>query len=117
MFARHRLRSSPILRLLVLALLVSGALAKPLLAVACELGDARQALVAQQAAQPAGEAGASGDCCPAQDCTECCVPATALVPGLGVATGSSVNAGLLPTLSVQFEPRAYPVGFRPPIAG
>lgn len=117
MFALHRFRLPTVLRMFVAALLVFGLLAKPMLAVGCDIGDARLALAGEhQAATQGSDAGASDDCCPAQDCNECCAP-TATLPAVGMTTSSQVNASPLSTLSVKFAPTAYPVGFRPPIAG
>lgn len=108
----------PVLHLLVLGLLVLGMLMKPVLAVACDIGDARQALASEQhLATPSPDSGTGDDCCPAQNCNECCTGGAVLVPPASTAVTDKVNSGPLPRLSVQFEPPAYPVGFRPPIAG
>ena len=117
MFALHRRRSLPVLRMFVLGLLVFGLLVKPVLAMACDIGDAQRTLAGEHPpAIQAPDAGTGDDCCPSQSCNECCAPTAALLPQIGVAMSSQASTSTLPTLSMQFEPTAYPVGFRPPIA-
>jgi hypothetical protein len=117
MFALQRLRLPPVLRMLMLGLLLLGLLVKPILAVACEIGDAQQTLAAElEPATQAPDTGASDDCCLAHSCYECCAHTVALVPPATVAATNQVSASPPPRLSVKFEPPGYPVGFRPPIA-
>lgn len=110
-----RPRLSPALHLLVLCLLVFGLVMKPVLAVACEIDDARRVLTDGQPVA-AAESEDSDECCPSQNCNECCCPTVAMVPKLKVAASLSLAASPLPALSVEFEPTAYPVALRPPIA-
>ena len=116
MSIRQRPRLSPALQMLVLCLLVFGLVMKPVLAVACEIDDARQVLADSHQPVVAADSGGSDDCCPSQNCSECCAHTVAMVPKLKVATSLPLMASPLPTLSVEFEPTAYPVALRPPIA-
>lgn len=104
------------LRLFVMGLLVFGLLVKPVLAAACEIDDARPGLAGQQQSIVAADPGTSEDCCLVQDCNACCAQVAAMVPQLKVAAAAPRLASPLPALSVEFEPTAYPVAFRPPIA-
>jgi hypothetical protein len=114
----HRLRLPLALRVFVLALLAFGLLMKPVLAVACEIDDARQGLAGQHQPLVAADPGTGGeDCCLVQNCNQCCVHTVAVLPPLKVAASFFAVASPLPALSVEFEPTAYPVALRPPIAG
>jgi hypothetical protein len=106
------------LRVFVLGLLMFGLVMKPVLAAACEIEDARQALVGEHAVPTVNSSDhyAGEDCCVVQNCGECCVHVAAMVPQVKVADTFAVAPNPLPALSVEFEPTAYPVAFRPPIA-
>jgi len=111
-----RLRLPSALRVVVLGLLVLGMVMKPVLASACEIGDAQQVLAAQH--QPAAaQVPQSGteSCCPAQNCNECCAHTVAMTPPIKVAATFHRATRLSPGPSRNFEPTVYPVGFRPPI--
>jgi hypothetical protein len=60
--------------------------------------------------------GASDDCCLGQNCNECCAHTAAMAPQWRVAAAVPAVASPLPSLSMDFEPTADPVAFRPPIA-
>jgi len=105
------------LRLLLLALVAFGLVAKPMLAAACDITDL------QLAAAPAGavmsatppDAG-DADCCPMQHCGQCCVHVSVAVPWVRIATANSVVAIPSPMSPRSFEPTPYPVALRPPIS-
>ncbi|MDR7134134.1 hypothetical protein J2X06_001318 [Lysobacter niastensis] len=104
------------LHVVVLGLLVLGMVMKPVLASACEISDAQQLLATQY--QPAvAQVPHSGteNCCPAQNCNECCAHTVAMTPPLKVLATFQTATRLSPGPSLKFEPTAYPVGFRPPI--
>ena len=104
------------LRLLLLGLLLFGLLVKPVLAATCEIDDARPELAGQHQSVVASDTGTSEDCCLVQDCNACCAQVAAMAPQLKVSAAVPQFASPLPALSVEFEPPAYPVAFRPPIA-
>src|SRR5687767_12638912 len=110
-----RPRLSPALHLLVLCLLAFGLVMKPVLAVACEIDDARQVLSGTHQPVLTTDVDSIDDCCPSQNCSECCAHTVAMVPKLKVAATLALVANPLSTLSVEFEPTAYPVALRPPI--
>jgi len=114
----HRLHLPLALHVFVLGLLVFGLVMRPVLAVACEIKDAQQVLTGEHLAAvvKSSDRGANEDCCLVQNCSECCAHAAAMVPQVEVAAAFSGAANPLPALSVEFEPTAYPVAFRPPIA-
>lgn len=108
--------TSSVLRFLMLALLLAGVLVKPVLAVECEIRDVRQ-LVVDHVQTADSEAPASDeDCCTAPNCSDCCAHSVALQPLAGGPLAAPMTAPALPALSVDFEPIAFPVAFRPPIA-
>lgn len=114
----HRIHLPPALRVFVLGLLVLGLLMKPVLVVACEIDDVQRTLAGEHRS-PLLEAPASdaGDvCCGVQNCGECCTPAAAVVSQWKLVTALPAMTGPLPSLSVEFEPTARLVAFRPPIA-
>ncbi len=107
--------------LLVLAL---GLLVKPVLVVACEIGDAR---LGQDSAAPAVEdvagvadAGAhqvEDDCCPGQTCGECCTMATVMPVGDAPAWRAHAPAGGAGVPPGASAPAPRGKTFRPPITG
>jgi hypothetical protein len=117
MFRLNRLRLPLALRVFMLGLLVFGLVMNPVLAAACEIGDASQSLAGQHQPVVAPDSQADEDCCLVQDCSACCAHVAAMVPALKVAAAFPEVASPLPVLSMEFEPTAYPVAFRPPIAG
>ena len=107
---------SSVLRFLMLALLMASVLVKPVLAVECEVRDA-QRLVSGHMQAAVSEAAVPGDdCCAALDCSDCCAHTVALQPPTSGGSAVPVTAPALTALSVDFEPIAFPVAFRPPIA-
>ena len=105
------------LRLFLLGLLFFGILAKPVLAIACEIHDATRAVA--EASQGGIEAVSASEqdegCCALPDCKDCCAHTVALLPALAVLRTAPVAPPPLPSLSVEFEPAALAVAFRPPI--
>ena len=117
MSSLHRLRLPPVVRVIVLGLLVLGLVVKPVLVAACEIGDAQRTLASgHDQTMTAPDSGGGDECCPEQGCNECCAHTAALVT-TAASTATRLNTVPLPTLSATFEPAAYPVGLRPPIAG
>ena len=106
---------SSVFRFLILALFVAGMLVKPVLAAECEINDALFASSGTQAVST-DASGSHEDCCSLPDCNDCCAHSMALQPAFAGATAGSMRASVLPSLSVDFEPIAFPVAFRPPIA-
>lgn len=111
--------SPTLLRILLLVLLGAGILVKPVLAIACEIHDS------QRSAADASQDGASGiapeqsqdeGCCALPDCNDCCAHTVALLSMSAVLRAGPAAASPLPSLSVAFEPAAFAVAFRPPIA-
>ena len=111
-----RPRLSPALHMLMLCLLVFGLVMQPVLAAACEIDDAQQVLAGSHQPVVTTDFDGSDDCCLSQNCNECCAHTVAMVPKLKVAPSLPLVASPLPTLSMEFEPTAYPVALRPPIA-
>lgn len=113
MAALHRLRFPLFLRVFVLGLLMAGVVMKPALTLACEIGEAS----AQVDGPVSGIGGSTaGDgCCLVQECGDCCAHASAMTSQSKLAATLPLATGPLPVLSVDFEPIAYPVAFRPPI--
>jgi hypothetical protein len=111
-----RMLRSP-LQLFLLGLLIFGILAKPVLAIACEIHDATRAVaaVSQDAAEAAPASGQDESCCDLPDCNDCCAHTVALMPTLAALRAEPAAAAPLPALSVTFEPAALAVAFRPPI--
>lgn len=112
-----RLPSSFALRLLLLALVAFGLVAKPMLAAACDIADLQLAaapagLVMSATASDAGDA----DCCPMQHCGQCCMHVTAASPAVQLTTIEPIGTALAPMPSRTFRPTSYPVALRPPIA-
>lgn len=108
--------SSSVLRFLMLALLMAGVLVKPVLAAECEIRDVQQLIVGEMAAAEAPHSTSDEDCCSLPNCSDCCAHTIALLPPGGMAATAPMMATVLPALSVDFEPIAFPVAFRPPIA-
>lgn len=108
--------SSP-LRMLLLGLLIFGILAKPVLAIACELHDIQRsaAETSQDGAKATSQSGQEERCCSLPDCNDCCAHTTAMVPEFFIIPAGAMAASPLPSLSVKFEPAAVSVAFRPPI--
>jgi hypothetical protein len=105
------------LRLLLLALVAFGLVAKPMLAAACDLADLQLAAAPAAAVMSATPPDAGGtDCCPMQHCGQCCVHVTAAAPAVQVATIAPPGATPTPMPSRTFRPTPYPVALRPPIA-
>ncbi len=106
-------------RMLLFGLLVAGVLVKPVLAIACEIHDAARAAVefSQAAPEAMPEPGQDEACCALPDCSDCCAHTVALLPALATLRAAPAIASPLPLLSVEFEPTAHAVAFRPPIAG
>lgn len=103
------------LALLVLAL---GLLARPLMAAACDIEDARVAVASGQgiAVDSAVRDVGDDDCCAGIECGECCAPVPLGTPALArLAAYVPVSPHMLPEPSGRFEPVAYPVDSRPPI--
>lgn len=107
-------RTTSGLRLLALALLVLGLLAKPVLVAACDLGDMTQAglqfLASDAAGDPTGD-----ECCPGQACGECCTAATMLPVAASAGRAMPLDARPQATAWVGSEPVPLPVAHRPPI--
>lgn len=105
------------MRLFLLGLLIFGILAKPVLAIACEIHDATRAAaaVSQDAAEAAPASGQDESCCDLPDCNDCCAHTVALLPALAVLRAAPAAAPRLPAWSVEFEPALLAVAFRPPI--
>lgn len=103
------------LRLLALAMLVLGMLAKPMLVAACEVEDMRLAQAgAGYAVDSAGEA--SGDaCCPGQVCGECCTATTMLHVATTMGDAAPLDSYPRAVAWVEYEPAPLPVAHRPPI--
>lgn len=114
MFALTSLSS--VLRFLMLAMLVAGMLVRPGLAFECEIRDVQHALTGDLQATEAAGTTPNEDCCSLPNCNDCCAHTIALLPPVGVAAAVPMAAAVLPALSVDFEPIAFPVAFRPPIA-
>jgi len=105
------------LRLLVLALVAFGLVAKPMLAAACDVVDLRLTAAPAGVSMSATAIDASGtDCCPMQHCSQCCVHVSVVVPWVRIATAESVVAIPSPMSPRSFEPTPYPVALRPPIS-
>ena len=103
------------LRLLALAALVLGLLAKPILVAACELEDLRLAQVETgSVVDDAGEPG--GDpCCPGQACGPCCAVTTLLPAAVAAGQVATPVAHPQPALRAGHAPAPLPVAYRPPI--
>lgn len=112
------MRALPLLfRTLLLGLLVVGTLVKPVLAIACEIHDVQRAAAeaSQNGPEAASQPGQEESCCSLPDCNDCCAHTVALLPALDVARATPAAAALLSSLSIEFEPAAFAVAFRPPI--
>ena len=105
-------RTTSWLRLLALAVLVLGLLAKPVLVAACELEDMTRAGTVKLV-DPAP--GPDDACCPGQACGECCTAATMLP--LAACMGRAIRPQAHPQASfwVQSDPAPLAVAHRPPI--
>ena len=103
------------LRLLAMAVLVLGLLAKPVLVAACELDDLAAAHGQSGHLVDAIGESSAGECCPGQSCGECC-SATSMLPVVP-APGPAVTHGVRPPalVRVELEPGPLPVAHRPPI--
>jgi hypothetical protein len=105
------------LRLLLLALVAFGLVAKPMLAAACDLADLQLAAAPAGPVMSATPSDADGtDCCPMQHCGQCCVHVTAAASAVRVARIEPVTVTPTPMLSRTFQPTPYPVALRPPIS-
>lgn len=105
------------LRLLLLALVAFGLVAKPLLASACDIADLQLTTLpagAAVAATPPDAGGADG--CPMQHCGQCCVHVAAVAPAVRASTIEPGAPAPVPSLARLFRPTPYPVALRPPIA-
>lgn len=107
------LTASSALRFLLLAVLMAGMLAQPMLAVACAIHDVQEA--AADGSQPAEPDGSDDDCCSQSSCNNCCAQAVALRPPSAAAPAARIAEPPLPELSGDFVPLAMGVAFRPPI--
>jgi len=103
------------LRLLALAVLVLGMLAKPILVAACELEDLGRAQV--EAGYVVDDTGdSSGDaCCPGQACGECCTATTMLPAATVMGRATALDTRPRANAWVESEPAPLPVANRPPI--
>ena len=105
------------MRLLLLALVAFGLVAKPMLAAACDIADQHLAAAPAGPVMSATPSDTGGtDCCPMQRCGQCCVHVTAAAPSVQVATIEPITAASTPIPSRTFRPKPYPVALRPPIA-
>ena len=133
---RSSSRRHPFARLLLTAWLVLGLLLQPVMAAACDVGDARQALAAQDDARQAGDgAGARDrdgsahpaqegaqvpgdpDCCANPACGDCCLTATATLPARAPLVHAPPAPGPFVHGCVAVAPRRVPVENPPPILG
>ncbi|TKR29580.1 hypothetical protein FCE95_15740 [Luteimonas gilva] len=103
--------------MLLFGLLIFGILAKPVLAIACEIHDAKRAIAeaSQGVSATAPELDQGEGCCALPDCNDCCAHTVAMLPTLAVLRAEPAAGPPLPALSVEFEPAALAVAFRPPI--
>lgn len=113
----HMASLSASVRLLLLGLLIFGILAKPILAIACEIHDVKRAIAeaSEGVSATAAEPDQGEGCCALPDCNDCCAHTVALMPTLAALRAEPAAAAPLPALSVTFEPAALAVAFRPPI--
>lgn len=114
------------LRLLLSAWLLLGLALQPVLAAACDIGDAGNALAGErdQAAQSAtsmpdqpGAANSADDCCANPACGDCCLTATASLPAQALALRPMPRATPAAHPDDAFAPRQTPVENPPPIQG
>jgi len=114
---------SSVLRILMLCLLMAGVLVKPVIAFAGELHEAEHAQLTGDNGHADG--GSSDPIDPADSenpwhalmhVGHCCGQAPAVLPLM--ILGSIVPTGTdpVPEWSVEFQPTAHPVAFRPPIS-
>ena len=103
------------LRLLALAVLVLGMLAKPVLVAACEVDDLCQSNAGTPSMTHDTGDRADDGCCPSRICGECCT-ASAMLP-VTVGTGQATPLDTCPhsACRVESEPASLPVEHRPPI--
>src|SRR5687767_7907199 len=94
-------------RIVMLGLLMAGLLAKPVLAIACEIHDVQKTAASAVQAIAAEESGSDEGCCSLPDCNDCCAHTTAVVPEFLVVPAVAVAASPPPSLSVKFEPAAF----------
>lgn len=104
------------LRLLLLALVAFGLVAKPMLASACDIADLPHATSASHAMSATPPAAGDADGCPTQQCGQCCVHVTVAAPAVQVATIEPSGSTSTPMPARTFRPTPYPVALRPPIA-
>lgn len=104
-----------LLRILMLGLLMAGILAKPVLAIACEIHDVQKMAASAGQAGGAEESDSDESCCSLPDCNDCCAHTTAVIPQFDIVPAIAIVAVRLPLLSVKFEPTAIAAAFRPPI--
>lgn len=112
----HRLRMQA-MRSIALALLLIGMVMNPMLAAACQIDDIGDRMSGQHPSVSNHAPSQDGSCCLAQGCSACCAHVAFFRSALAVASGLPADAGVLPVLSIEFEPTACPVPFRPPIRG
>lgn len=112
----HRLRMQA-MRSVALALLLIGMVLNPMLAAACQIDDIGDRMSGQHPSVSNHAPAQDGQCCPMQGCSACCAHVAVFLPALDVVSGLPAGAGVLPVLSIEFEPTAYPVPVRPPIRG
>lgn len=112
----YRLRMQA-LRSIALGVLLIGMVMNPMLAAACQIDDIGDRMSGQHPSVSNHAPSQDGNCCLAQGCSACCAHVAFFRSALAVASGLPAGAGVLPALSIEFEPTAYPVPFRPPIRG
>lgn len=105
------------LRAFVSLVLVLGMLARPLAVFACDIEDARRAIVAGQGIATDSATQAGGDhCCANAACGECCAPVPLAVPAVARFTAHApALPPVLPEPPDRLEAADYPVNSRPPI--
>lgn len=110
------------LRILLLGLLMVGVLVKPVLVLAGELHEAEHALLTGDDGH--ADDGSSDPIEPSDPKNpwhalmhfgHCCGQAPALLPLMYLGSITPAATDPLPLLSVEFQPTAHPVAFRPPI--
>lgn len=110
------------LRILLLGLLMTGVLVKPMVAFAGELHEAEHVLLT--ADDGLADDGSSDLVDPSDSKNpwhalmhygDCCGQSTALLPLATLGSITPTVTDLLPPLSVEFQPTAHHVAFRPPI--
>lgn len=116
---RAPLAASFLIRWALLLVLAVGTCVQPVLAAACEAGDAGAAFAAA-AGQPAvdADAGAGGDdCCDGQACGDCCLHATASLQPPPAVAAALPRAAPAVAPAPRRPAHDAPVEIRPPIRG